>query len=108
VPVISLDELVADRADDVALVKIDVEGAELQVARGADQLFSSRKPPIIVELEPEHLRRQAASVEELTAFFTRLGNSAYRITERGEVGAQIPAPWSRPGTGEPNLFLAAA
>lgn len=108
VPVISLDELVAGRTDDVALVKIDVEGAELQVVRGAEQLFSTHKPPIIVELEPEHLRRQGADVEEFTAFFTRLGYRAYRITDKGDVGHQIPLPWSRPGTGEPNLFLAAA
>jgi FkbM family methyltransferase len=108
VPVTSVDELVAGRADDVALVKIDAEGAELHVVRGAEQLFATRKPSVIVELEPEHLRRQGASVEEFTDFFTRLGYSAYGITRSGAVGQSIPAPWTRPETGEPNLFLAAA
>ena len=107
VAVTSLDELIGDRAPGVALVKIDVEGAELQVARGAERLFSTRRPPVIVELEPEHLRRQGGDVGEFEAFFTGLGYRAYRITEKGEAGAQIPAPWSRPATGEPNLFLAA-
>jgi len=107
VPVTSIDELVAGRVDDVALVKIDAEGAELQVVRGAQHLFATRRPPVIVELEPEHLRRQGASVGEFTDFFTRLGYSAYGITASGAVGQSIPPPWTRPQTGEPNVFLTA-
>jgi hypothetical protein len=50
----------------------------------------------------------SSSAEEFTDFFTRLGYSAYRITGSGAVGQSIPAPWTRPETGEPNLFLSAA
>jgi FkbM family methyltransferase len=47
VPVTTLDQLVGD--DPPALVKIDVEGAELSVMRGAETLLSSSGPVLLFE-----------------------------------------------------------
>lgn len=43
----ALDELVGD--EDVALIKIDVEGAELEVLLGAERILRSQKPLVVVE-----------------------------------------------------------
>jgi FkbM family methyltransferase len=51
VPVRRLDTLVT--ADDVGEVKIDVEGAELGVLRGADRLIARCRPTVMFESGPE-------------------------------------------------------
>ena len=54
VPMIRLDDLVED---DVALIKIDVEGAEASVLRGASSIIARSKPVIVVETETAEQRR---------------------------------------------------
>lgn len=48
VPAISLDGLLAEQGQAPNLVKIDVEGAELKVLKGATQLLNSKTAPILV------------------------------------------------------------
>jgi FkbM family methyltransferase len=48
VPAISLDSLLAEQGKSPKLVKIDVEGAELKVLKGATQLLNSEESPIII------------------------------------------------------------
>jgi FkbM family methyltransferase len=50
--------------DPVKLVKVDVEGAEVAVLRGATNLLAGGAIWII-EIEPVHLARQGATAEEL-------------------------------------------
>jgi FkbM family methyltransferase len=42
--------------EDVALLKIDVEGHELQVLRGAEQTLKRERPLLLVEVEQRHLQ----------------------------------------------------
>jgi FkbM family methyltransferase len=56
VPVITLDELVAEGGPIPRLVKIDVEGGEYEVLRGGPNLFATHRPQLIVEVH----RRGAA------------------------------------------------
>ena len=44
VPVVSLDELLASGARAPNLIKIDVEGGEMEVLRGGAKLFATKGP----------------------------------------------------------------
>ncbi|GAW40652.1 Methyltransferase domain protein [Brevundimonas sp. SH203] len=55
VRMVSLDDYF--HADDhVALLKVDVEGAELEVFRGADRILRQSRPVLLFECEQRHLR----------------------------------------------------
>jgi FkbM family methyltransferase len=61
-----------DRLD---LVKIDVEGHELQVIRGAEQTLRRLRPILLVEIEQRHHGREAAA--EIMSYIERLGYSGF-------------------------------
>lgn len=69
VDVITLDNLLAQRStrpQDVGLLKIDVEGAEVQVLEGSRRLLVDGAPLIVVEANtPEHARALREFVEPL-------------------------------------------
>jgi FkbM family methyltransferase len=76
IPATSLDEFVKDRGLlKVRLVKIDVEGYELECLRGATRLIDSADPPILcVECTPMMGRDAAA---DLFQFLT--GRASYQV-----------------------------
>ena len=53
VPLHTLDELVS--SDDVDVIKIDVEGAELRVLQGGDALISRTRPTLMFESGPAQI-----------------------------------------------------
>lgn len=57
----------------VALLKLDVEGAELLVLRGGRDLLRRDRPDLLVEVEDRHLTLFGASVEVLEAFLAEQG-----------------------------------
>lgn len=66
----------------VDLIKLDVDGFELKVLRGATQVLSRIKPKIILEVTPYTLEEQNDSLEALIEF---LYNANYRLfTENGK------------------------
>ncbi|QLL06569.1 FkbM family methyltransferase [Mycobacterium vicinigordonae] len=67
VPVKRLDDL---GLDGVGLIKIDVEGHELAVLRGAVETLDRNRPTIVVEAEDRH---HAGAVAEITRLLTSLG-----------------------------------
>ena len=100
VTVRTLDELAG--AHHVKLVKLDVEGAELRALRGATGLLERARPDFIVELEPEHLARQGASLADVQALFEAASYEAFAI---GADGLEpIRGPWQRPA-GDPNVVV---
>lgn len=68
-----LDGLALDRVD---FMKVDVEGAELRVFRGARSTIERSRPVILSELSPEMLLR--VSGEPAEAFFTFFADLGYR------------------------------
>ena len=68
VPLITLDDYVAEhRLDHVDVIKLDVEGSELEVIKGARELLSNGRVGVIVcELIDAHLQRNDASSARVT------------------------------------------
>ena len=83
VPVRTLDEYCATQGiTSVSAIKLDVEGAELLVLRGAERVLASR-PTLIVEFEESNQRRFAFSCDDLQRFLTMRGYELYTIGAKG-------------------------
>jgi FkbM family methyltransferase len=90
---VSLDRFDADtRLGRVGLVKIDVEGHELGVLRGAAALLTRERPALLVELN---------DVSALRGFAESSGYTAVRFSP--DTGALAPRPW--PTTSGGNILL---
>jgi len=80
----TLDRYCAEgRIDRVDLIKVDVEGAELSVLRGATQLFARRSPPIwLLEVNFQTSRAFGYTPFELLRFVEeRVESRFYRVVE---------------------------
>jgi FkbM family methyltransferase len=87
VPVVALDAL--DLRRPVRFIKMDVEGAEPQVLRGAAGLLQRDRPLILSELHPTQLERASGiTPDQFLAQITAYGYRAHRI-ERAVIGAAI-------------------
>ena len=64
---LALDDLVEalPRLSDLALLKVDVEGAELDVLHGAAGLIERARPRLLLEVSAAQLRTRGASISEL-------------------------------------------
>jgi FkbM family methyltransferase len=70
---VRLDELSLPSEKALRLVKVDVEGAELEVLRGGEQLLQRTQPLLIIEVHGDGLQKLGGSIEDLNAFLERLG-----------------------------------
>lgn len=87
VPVRTLDDYCASRGiAAVHAIKLDVEGAELFVLRGAEQVLATR-PILVVEFEESNQRRFDLSCDDLERFLTARGYDLHTI---GVGGATTP------------------
>jgi FkbM family methyltransferase len=57
----------------IDLVKIDVEGYELHVLRGAQKLLQNHKPILFIEVDDNNLRDQGNSASQLIEFILEIG-----------------------------------
>ena len=69
--------------DDVDLVKIDVEGAELEVLRGMKRILSRGKVKIICEVHPDRLSSLGYSTEDVENILEEYGYEIYLISPDG-------------------------
>ena len=85
VQAVTLDEFVRkEGVSKVDLIKIDVEGFETNVLKGASYTCTSFHPVLFVEVDQQNLQRQGSSAEELQQIIRDYG---YRIRKaRGEKG----------------------
>jgi len=87
VPLVSLDTL--DLRRPVRFIKMDVEGAEPQVLRGAAHILAEDRPVILSELHATQLERASGvTADQFLAQIEAFGYRAHRI-ERGVIGARI-------------------
>jgi FkbM family methyltransferase len=85
IQIITLDQYVQEKKiKKIDLIKIDVEGYELQVLKGSEQLIQRFKPLFFIELDDSNLKEQGDSAKALIHYLTQFN---YFITnaETGEV-----------------------
>lgn len=95
VPVLPVDELVDGRAD---VVKIDVEGAELDVLEGMPRLLGAPASTLIVEWHPLLQRLAGYPPDALPRWLLERGwklQAASHLTVRSLVAADLPAATAR-------------
>ena len=87
VPLVAIDAL--DLRRPVRFVKMDVEGAEPLVVRGAARVLREDRPTILSELHPIQLdRASGTTADAFLAEMRALGYRAHRVDE-GAIGAPI-------------------
>jgi FkbM family methyltransferase len=73
VPIKRVDTLILELGSTPDVLKIDVEGYELEVLRGSKRLLASRKPALIMEVHPPQLRLSGGSEDELFEILSQCG-----------------------------------
>ena len=87
VPIVRLDDVVTERP--VRMIKMDVEGAEPQVLRGARRLLREDRPIVVSELHPTQLdRASGVTAREFLEEARQVGYRAHRLAG-GAVGEPI-------------------
>lgn len=75
---VTLDSLI-DKVGKVDVIKIDVEGAEMNVLLGGKNLISRYKPKIIMEVANWSLQRFNYSSKDILSFLRNIGYKAYDL-----------------------------
>jgi FkbM family methyltransferase len=90
VAVVALDTLELRRP--IRFIKMDVEGAEPQVVRGASRLLTEDRPLVLSELHPTQLERASGvTADEFLSQMTALGYRAHPINTHAKPAAHADA-----------------
>jgi FkbM family methyltransferase len=80
---VTLDAFVAERGiEKLAFIKIDVEGWELSVLRGARRTLETLRPAIVFEYDPAYVARCGGSGAALTACLADAGYDLFQLDPR--------------------------
>ena len=92
VTAVTLDDLVEEkRRRRPALVKIDVQGAEMLVLMGAIDILKIAGPALFIELQEEGLNRFGTSVTAILNYLSARGYDAYWLMRKGPHRRATPA-----------------
>jgi FkbM family methyltransferase len=92
VPMVSLDDVFGDDERRIRLLKIDVEGHERSVFRGARQLLTRRRcDAVLMELNPGALAGAGATVDDLVADMDDAGYKPFKVEPDGTPRSWRPA-----------------
>lgn len=94
VKVLTLDDIVSSRGITPSLVKIDVEGYEVEVLRGAQKLLASEGVAWIIEVHPWQTGKAGDSEEELYSILDGFG---YIVEHLGEHSSDVYSVIARRG-----------
>jgi FkbM family methyltransferase len=84
VDVTTVDQVSEESGRPPALMKIDVEGAEFDVLRGAERTLATARPTVLLSTHPVLLRGQQTSEEALLAWLGERGYTATFLHEDQE------------------------
>lgn len=91
IPSTTLDSFAAAQAlERLDLIKIDVEGAEFDVLRGADRVLRTLRPCVILELSDALQQQRGMTSKDIKVFMADRGYSAYAINDDGTLVASAP------------------
>jgi len=79
IPVVALDDYFSEN-EKISLLKIDVEGAEFDVLRGAERVLKTCSPLLVFECENRHFEN--GSVNDVFAYLTSLGYRGNFVSHR--------------------------
>jgi FkbM family methyltransferase len=82
VAIMRLDDIVP-REVPIKFIKIDVEGAELEVLRGSQETLKNCKPVVLFECAKIHHQNYSTSPEDVFDFFQRCGMGIFLMDESG-------------------------
>ena len=98
-PITSLDaDVTVQRLPRLDFVKIDVEGGELNVLKGAARTLSKRRPMLYCEVYEKWTASFGYKPADLLTFMRSLGYESARVITKGTVhslqlGQQAPGSW---------------
>ena len=81
IPLATLDGMLDGAA--VHLIKLDIEGAELQALHGARELLARQTPGIVIEIGRDTCRAAGYEMEDIFAFLEPFGYVFHRIGRKG-------------------------
>ena len=83
---ISIDSFVSqNNIQKVDLIKMDIEGAEMDAIWGMQHLLSRDKPIIITEMAAEQQNLNGVSIKSFKLNLAQLGYNSYKITKTGKL-----------------------
>lgn len=77
---VRLDDLLGSSVLPVSIIKVDVEGHELAVLRGAQQILAHHRPVLVIEIEERHLVN--SSIEDVVGWINDRGYECHAIKGR--------------------------
>jgi FkbM family methyltransferase len=102
---VTIDAILAEHGNPrVSLMKIDVQGAEMRVLRGASHMLERCHPALFIEVDDAALRGQGSSAKELVNFLALRGYQAHRLRRFGRIEPIALSDLGRDGY-EDVLFL---
>lgn len=99
----ALDQLVETlMLERIDWMKIDVEGAEWAVLRGAEKSLQKFKPNMLLEIDHQNFKAAGYTAKDLLAWLGEMGYSSYRFTRWGKL---VPLPQVRTEGGSFNALM---
>jgi FkbM family methyltransferase len=104
-----LDDVLPDQESNrIRFIKMDVQGSEYHVLKGAERFLSNQAKNlvILIEYDPELLRETSTDPVDLIALISRLGFRVFKLDDNANRIVEIPDPIVRvPQMSDVNLLL---
>jgi len=89
IQIVRLDDFIREEGlTNIDLIKIDVEGYELNVLMGAEDTLKRHRPTLFIELDDDNLRAQGQSARELVNFISCLGYDMRRADDNAVINEE--------------------